>query len=125
MKTLNEIKEYLENLSDSDLLMLWNEYQDENCYDDYIYDMEVFDEIFANAEPSEIARRCYFGDFNPCDDYFVFNGYANLESSNYIKDLISVDDLAQFVYDNDDDLNDDDLRDFLDEEDEDEEGGEE
>lgn len=123
MKTLNEIKEYLENLSDSDLLMLWNEYQNENC-GDYIYDMEEFDEIFSNVEPSEISRRCYFGDFNPNDAYFVFNGYANLESSNYLDDLVDIDDLARFIYDNDDDLNDDDLRDFLDEEDEDE-GGEE
>lgn len=127
MKTQNEIKEYLEDLSDYKLFALWNEYQAENNYDGYIYDMEEFDEIFSDAKPSDIARRCYFGDFNPNDDYFVFNGYANLESGDYIKDLISVDDLTQFIYDNDDDLDDDDLRDFLDEEEdeEDEEDGEE
>lgn len=124
MKTLNEIKEYLENLSDEELMLLWNEYSSKNCCDGEVYYMEELDEICESMNPTDLANKIFYGDFNPCDDYFVFNGYANLESSDYIKDLISVDDLAQFIYDNDDDLNDDDLRDFLDEE-EDEEDGEE
>lgn len=45
-----------------------------------LYDMEMFDEIMNGFEPMEIALRIYFGDFNPNDEYFRFNGYANLES---------------------------------------------
>lgn len=123
MKTQNEIKEYLENLSDYELFALWNEYQGEN-YDDCIYYMEELDEICESMNPTDLANKIFYGDFNPNDTYFIFDGYANLESSDNLDDLIDVDDLAQFIYDNDDDLNDDDLRDFLDEE-EDEEDGEE
>ena len=45
-----------------------------------LYDMKMFDEIMSGFEPMEIALKTYFGTFNPNDDYFRFNGYANLES---------------------------------------------
>ena len=45
-----------------------------------LYDMKMFDEIMSGFEPMEIALKTYFGNFNPNDDYFRFNGYANLES---------------------------------------------
>ena len=44
------------------------------------YDMECFNELMDSLEPEEIARRVFFGDFNPNHEYFKFNGYANLES---------------------------------------------
>lgn len=121
MKTQNEIKEYLENLSDSELLSLWNEYRRAHCYDGDIYDMEEFNEICGNMEPSDLANRIFYGRFNPNDIYFIFNGYENLESSDYLDDFIDIDELAQHIYDNDDDLDDYDLRDFLDEDEEDSE----
>lgn len=45
-----------------------------------MYEMEMFNDIMENFEPMEIALKTFFGDFNPNDDYFRFNGYANLES---------------------------------------------
>lgn len=45
-----------------------------------IFEMDMFDEIMNGFEPMEIALKTYFGDFNPNDEYFRFNGYANLES---------------------------------------------
>lgn len=45
-----------------------------------LFDMDMFDEIMNGFEPMEIALKTYFGNFNPNDDYFRFNGYANLES---------------------------------------------
>lgn len=121
MKTQNEIKEYLENLSDSELLSLWNEYRRVNCYDGDIYDMDEFDEICGNINPSDLACKIFYGKFNPNDTYFIFNGYENLESSNYLDDFIDIDELAQHICDNDDDLEDYDLRNFLDEDEEDSE----
>lgn len=104
MKTQNEIKEYLENLSDGDLLSLWNEYSGENCRDGDIYCMDEFNELCGNMEPSDLANRIFYGKFNPNDTYFIFNGYANLESSDYLEDFIDIDELAQHIYDNDDDF---------------------
>lgn len=47
---------------------------------DSIYDMDDFDEIMGDARPSEVADKMYYGDFNPNHDYFIFDGYGNLES---------------------------------------------
>ena len=43
-------------------------------------DMDLFDEFMEGQSPSWIAERIYYGDFNPNDEYFIFNGYGNLES---------------------------------------------
>ena len=43
-------------------------------------DMEELDLYLEGLTPTEIANRIFFGDFNPNDDYFRFNAYANLES---------------------------------------------
>lgn len=45
-----------------------------------IFEMDMFDDIMNGFEPMDIALKIYFGDFNPNDEYFRFNGYANLES---------------------------------------------
>ena len=46
-----------------------------------LYNMDDFDEIIGECySPTELAQRIFFGDFNPNDDYFYFNSYANLES---------------------------------------------
>lgn len=46
-----------------------------------LYNMEDFDMVIGEGyTPTELAERIFFGDFNPNDDYFYFNSYANLES---------------------------------------------
>lgn len=45
-----------------------------------LYDMADFDIIMEGYTPTEVVQRTFFGDFNPNDDYFYFNSYANLES---------------------------------------------
>ena len=45
-----------------------------------LYNMEDFNEIMEGYTPTELAERIFFGDFNPNDGYFFFNGYGNLES---------------------------------------------
>ena len=47
-----------------------------------LYNMEDFNEIMEGYTPTEVVQRTFFGCFNPNDDYFFFNGYANLESIN-------------------------------------------
>ena len=81
----DEIKEYIDNLSDYELLNLYNTYcETVDCYDDEIYDMDCFDEILYDMKPWEVARACFYGDFRPCDKFFRFNSYGNLESMDYI-----------------------------------------
>ena len=46
------------------------------------FDMEELDLVLEGYTPSEVANRIFYGDFNPNDEYFRFNTYANLESAN-------------------------------------------
>ena len=78
------------------------ELNDYNGYlgDDRWEDMEELSELYQGADPIDILNRAFnghdadtwrtdscgekeFGAFNPNRDYFRFNGYGNLVSSNY------------------------------------------
>ena len=121
------IKDLLENMSESQLYIIVNEYSDKtNYYDDRIYDMDEFDEIMSGMSPSDIATKIFYGDFRPNDNYFKFDGYANLESFDYISDEVDLEEIADYIVDNDEDFDNSDIREILDEENEEdeEEGGE-
>lgn len=75
-----------------------------DSYDGYLgdrtcYMMDELDEFYQGTEVTEILMRAFFGhdddnwhiengekvygEFNPNRDYFYFNGYGNLVSTNY------------------------------------------
>lgn len=73
----------------------WNGY----LGDDRYYPMEEMNELFCNETPEWLLCRAFFGydadnwktnrdgtkeygPFNPCRDYFSFNGYGNFVSSD-------------------------------------------
>ena len=118
MENKNEkIIEILENLDDYEKLEIYNEYNDY----DYIYTMDNFDEIMSNATPTKIAMKIFYGDFRPNDNYFMFDGYENLESFDYLDDKIDYEEIAKYIIDNDEDFDNDEIREILDEDKEDEE----
>lgn len=122
------IKDLLENdMSDSHLLFIYNEYLNKtNYYDDRIYDMNEFDEIMFGMSPSDIALKIFYGDFRPNDHYFKFDGYDNLQSFDYISDEVDLEEIADYIVDNDEDFDNSDIREILGEDDEeDEEEGDE
>ena len=104
MKTITEITELLEGMNDSELFILWNDYCQEANYSDamiFEFDDQFFEDYFSS--PMEAARATFFGDINSWSDkYIMFNGYGNLESSNYISNMISISDLANHIEDNQD-----------------------
>lgn len=68
--------------------------------DDRYYEMDLIDEFYNNTNPLELLERAYFGrdddtwttdhngdktygEFNPNREYFYYNGYGNLVSSDY------------------------------------------
>jgi hypothetical protein len=68
--------------------------------DDHYYNMEELNDIYNGTSPIDILQRAYFGrdddtwttdsagnktygEFNPNREYFYFNGYGNLVSSDY------------------------------------------
>lgn len=63
----------------------WNGY----LGDDRYYYMSDIDEIFYGHDPMDILNSAFYGcddtdgKFNPNREYFKFNGYGNLVSSDY------------------------------------------
>lgn len=101
------IREYIENLSDYGQVDLWNDYCDARNYNgDRIESMEDFNDRFCGMSPLDIIR-CLNGDFDPNDTWFYFDGSGNCCSTCYPEDeIISQDDIAEYVDEHENDLND-------------------
>lgn len=110
------IEDYLNGLSDSDAVQIWNEYCDSaGYYDDRIED---FDELTINelfSSPYDALRASYYGEVDFTHDYFQFNGYGNI-ITGYVSDFADWEDVANYAVTNDEDFGDSDIRDILDEE---------
>ena len=127
-----EVLEMLRDMDNWELIGVHNQYCDKASYaDDMIYDMSMLNEFYYDKDPLDILRDAYNGAFNPNDDWFRWNGYGNLESTDRpVDDWIDIDEIADYIVENDEDLGSKDIRDLLDEielenEDEEEEEDEE
>ena len=74
----------------------WNGYLNDDRY----YEMEMLNEFYNGTDPIELLQRAYYGydadttytdthggehrgEFNPNREYFTYNGYGNLVSTDY------------------------------------------
>lgn len=101
MTTIEKIIAYFEENEDvfNDCIEELDSY---NGYlgDDRYYSMDELSELYSGVDPIELLNRAYFGHdedsycmdqygekhydaFNPNREYFRFNGYGNLVSTNY------------------------------------------
>ena len=76
------MKKQLRELDVEVLKQLVDEMNSWDGYNEYLhfYEMGEINEFYYSVEPLEVLIRAHFGDFNPMDDYFNFNGYGNLVS---------------------------------------------
>lgn len=66
---------------DGDIIALFNEACDDLSYhDDRIYSMDELDEVLEGMSKEDVFRLGCYSDINWSDDYFVFNGYGNIET---------------------------------------------
>ena len=97
MTTYNEyLKNYLENLSNNELLEVNNEY---NEYDQIYFNDEDFFEMFSNGY--EVAKAIFYGDYNYPHAFVKINDFGELESADFVDLLIDIDDLAYILEDAD------------------------
>ena len=93
-----DLQYQLEYMDEAELLHAWQIRCDEfNYMDDEIFHMDDFNELMNGFEPIYISMRIFYGDFSPNHDFFKFNGYGNLESSNYLSDFIDLEELADEI----------------------------
>lgn len=99
--TASKIIELLQNNNDL-LIEVIEDLDNYNGYlgDDRYYEMDMLNDFYMDAAPSEILYRAFYGydadnwhinshgekqygAFNPNRDYFTYNGYGNLVSTDH------------------------------------------
>lgn len=110
-----KILEVLESLSDCELISVNNEYEGNVNGENYINSMDEFDELHCGMTPWEIARVVTYGDFCAAHDYFRYNGYGNLESTDYVADWIDLEEIAAYCAEHEDALYCDEIQEAIDE----------
>lgn len=55
-----------------------------------VYTMNEFDEVLQDLSPTEILFRIQGGNFNINDNYFEFDGYANLVSYEDLDEVLEL-----------------------------------
>ena len=109
-----EVLEMLRDMNDSDLVAVHNEYCDKvRYYDDRIYDMYEINDLLYGRSPLEIITDARDVDAN--DSYIRYDGYGNLESTDYPQDWMDLDKIADYIVETGEDFGNDDIRDLLDE----------
>jgi len=94
----DKIYDQLKNMDDYNVMRVWNEMCDVFQYmDDYIYHMEMFDELMQREKPINVASIVFYGKFNPHDEFFSFNESGDIISSPSVHNLFSVDALADDI----------------------------
>ena len=99
--THEAIVEYLEGLSDGDLLQIHHEYCDACNYpDDEIYDND--EEFLENnfSTKLEAVRAATHGDYNIQHKYARLDGYANIETTSDLSDFLSISEIASNILEN-------------------------
>ena len=96
----------IDNMSDSEMIELWNEYCGDNgYYDDRIeyFDEGVFNDLMSGKTPYEIYQIIDNSDISFFDDYCHYDGYE-LNTFSDVYDSIDIDDLVKWVIEEEKDL---------------------
>ena len=111
---VESIRVVVEDFKENKLVELWNEFCDKNYYEERIYylsDDEIND-LFDNMTPAELIRMGSNVDLD--NKYFYFH-LNELNTTDNVFDVVDIDELVDYIIDNDDDCNDVDVRTLLDE----------
>lgn len=82
----NEIKDNEIDLNSYNEWLLENNYYD----DEIFYNDEDFFNTFFYNNPMEAARATFYGDYRFSDEFVRFNAYGNLDSADYLDDLMDM-----------------------------------
>ena len=79
---MNNFIYFLENnFFAEELVDLYNEYADYIRLE-RINNIENINESLAGLKPNDIINMVVYGEYNPVDDYYIFDGYGNIQTIN-------------------------------------------
>lgn len=55
---------------------------EERIAENELYPMGEFEDVFRDYTPTQLATVIHFGQYNPMDEYFTFDGYSNIKTLN-------------------------------------------
>ena len=96
----------IDNMSDSEMIDLWNEYCNDNgYYDDRIeyFDEGVFNDLMSGKTPYEIYQIIDNSDISFFDDYCHYDGYE-LNTFSDVYDSIDIENLVEWIIKEEKDL---------------------
>lgn len=101
----DKVLKVINKMDDLDLIKLHNNY----CYKlnlpyDVIYSMAEFNDFMKDKSPLEIASKICNGIFSPTDDYFMIDCDGSLDSSVDVLKYIDRGELAAYIVDKKDSL---------------------
>ena len=113
-RIVKNIRVAVEDFRENKLVELWNEFCDKNCYEERIYYLSDYEinNLFSNKTPAELIR---IGSNLDLDNKYFYFHLGELNATDNIFDVVDIDELVDYIIDNDNDCNDTDIRDLLDE----------
>lgn len=106
MFDLDKIKEAIEDLVNSDKVEMWNQYCENNNYWDEYIEYNDPNILMCGLEPEEIIRRIdKEGNYSLNDSYCTIDNSGEYVSFYYVEDDNSpfdIEELAEYVYNNED-----------------------
>ena len=122
MTKREKLIDHINGMSVEEKIALHNTYCDAaNHMDDCIYTMGELDDILDGVDKWELVRMIQFGNFDFTKEFWGFNGYGNLVSYDAWELPIYASDIAGYILLREDSLGNDEIKEILDEEDEDNE----
>lgn len=105
------VENAVDNLSENELLNIWDDYCDyNNYYDDKVYYVDELDDLCYNMKPTEIISR-----YRELDGFEYFKDGVYAEGSNDLLDLIDYGALIDYIIDNEESFDNSDIADALEE----------
>jgi hypothetical protein len=96
---IENIKNDLVNeIHDDELMEIWNDYCDDvGFHDDRVYYNDDDTLQMICGDYMSVAQKITYGNYNYAHEFLTLNGYANFETSDYVEYLIDLDDLAEWI----------------------------
>ena len=122
MEKREKLVDYINSMGIEEKIALHNTYCDAaNCMDDCIYTMDDLEVILEDVDKWRLVDMIRFGNFDFMKEFWGFNGYGNLVSYDSWELPIYASDIAGYILLRNDSLGNDEIKEMLDEEEEEDE----
>ncbi len=114
LEAIEEIKAVLSDMTDDELVEVYNEFADKNHYGHlYNTDEDTVNALFGGRNAYEVAKIVYENDLNMEDPYIMECDNGDYLTCEDPTDAFELSDLATYIYDNADWLDNSDLDEVL------------